>query len=285
MPPRRMQLCTFCKKHAIRIGIKNHIRNCPYKTCRCKCCEETRICQRFNRANTKNSRKPVGERTLTLPPELIELLGFEKRILDVMKEIRGFCGRNDTKFGEVMFKWIEKGFEITNRMQMLNPTGHNNNDPNSIQKHSNIPSGLSIEPVMTINGYNGYHQSENCTFISQNGCVDENFYDHINGYEMKSYGYGVEQQMNRGRVPEMILNDASSSPKSEHYPQQDYSQSIAACAPLRCSTINGCHLDELKSFSDNFNVVDTNFKKQLPSSSSSSGSPRLPNFYQTFENK
>ena len=58
---------------------------------------------------------------------------------------------------------------------------------------------------MTINGYNGYHQSENCTFIPQNGCVDENFYDHINGYEMKSYGYGVEQQMIRGRGERKFL--------------------------------------------------------------------------------
>jgi len=58
--------------------------------------------------------------------------------------------------------------------------------------HSNIPSGLSIEPVVTINGYN---QTENCTFISQNGCMDGNFYGILNGYEMKNNGYGVEEQM------------------------------------------------------------------------------------------
>ena len=112
MAPRRIQLCTFCKKHSIRIGIKNHNRNCPYKTCRCKCCEETRICQRFNRANTKNSRKPVGERTLTLPTELIELLGFETKILEVVKEIRSNAGRSENRFSDAMFQWIEKGEKL-----------------------------------------------------------------------------------------------------------------------------------------------------------------------------
>ena len=52
----------------------------------------------------------------------------------------------------------------------------------------------------------------------------------------------------------MILNDVSRSPQSDHYSQPEYSQATSANGPISSSTLSGCHLIELKSFSDNFNV-------------------------------